>query len=377
MKIVVAMDSFKGSMSSMEAGRVVRKAAHMVDEELDVDVFPLADGGEGTMETLIYGLGGRIEKLYAVGPLGAPVPCEYGIVEDQKLAIIEMAKVAGLTLVPEETRMPFYTTTYGVGELIRHAIGKGCRKFIIGIGGSATNDGGIGMLQALGFGLVDQDGRQVQYGAIGLSELAMITTAGAMPELAECEFQIACDVKNPLCGENGCSYVFAPQKGATKEQVELMDQWLLQYAQLAKTVNPKANRHAEGAGAAGGMGFAFCTFLNGTLESGSEIVARALEIEDAIQEADLVITGEGCLDGQSAMGKGPLHVASIAKKYNKKVVALVGSVGEGASMCHEQGVDAYFPIVQRPMQLQEAMEPVVARGSLEATMIQVLRLLAE
>lgn len=377
MKIVVAMDSFKGSMTSMEAGRVVRKAAHMVDEEIEVEVFPLADGGEGTMETLIYGLGGRIEKLYAAGPLGAPVACEYGIVEKKKLAIIEMAKVAGLTLVPEESRLPLYTTTYGMGELIRHAIGKGCRDFIIGIGGSATNDGGIGMLQALGFGVVDIDGNQVQFGAIGLKELVAITTGGAMPELLECHFQIACDVTNPLCGENGCSYVYGPQKGATDSEIEDMDLWLHKYAEIAKKVNPNANRRAAGAGAAGGMGFAFSTFFNSTLESGSQIVAKTLELERAIEEADLVITGEGRIDGQSAMGKGPMYIAQIAKNYHKKAVALVGCVGDGADLCHEQGIDAYFPILQGPIALEDAMKPEIARKNMEATVIQVLRLLAD
>lgn len=377
MKVVVAVDSFKGCMTSLEAGRTIRLAIHKVDEEVEVDVFPLADGGEGTLKTLVKEMGGKTVTTYATGPLGAPVECEYGIVEEQKLAIIEMANVAGLTLVPEETRKPLYTTTYGVGELIRQAIDKGCREFIIGIGGSATNDGGIGMLQALGFGMLDADGKQVKFGAGGLEDLYLITARGAMPELSECTFKIACDVTNPLCGENGCSKVYGPQKGATEEEIEQMDKWLSRYGKLAKEVIEDADMEYPGAGAAGGIGFAFRTFLNGSLESGSQLVTDMFLIEEAIKEADLVITGEGCLDGQSVMGKGPVHVAKIAKKYHKKVVALAGSIGEGAEMCNEHGIDAYFPILQRITDLEEAMKTEVARKNLIDTVVQVMRILSD
>lgn len=377
MKIVVAVDSFKGCMSSMEIGRTIRLAMHKVDEELDVEVFPLADGGEGTLHALIYELGGKVIKTFATGPLGAPVSCEYGIVEDQKLAIIEMASVAGLDLVPEETRKPLFTTTYGVGELIKQAVEKGCRDFIIGIGGSATNDGGIGMLQALGFGILDGDGNQVKFGASGLEDLCMITARGKMKELEECRFRIACDVKNPLCGENGCSKVFGPQKGATKEEIEQMDKWLKRYGKLAKEVEEAADINFEGAGAAGGLGFAFHTFLKGELESGSKIVVDALNIEEAIKEADLVVTGEGRIDGQTIMGKAPIQIAKLGKKYDKKVIALAGSIGEDAYLCHEHGMDAFFSIVQGPMSLVEAMRPEVARKNLIATVEQVLRTLSD
>ncbi len=377
MKVVVAVDSYKGCMTSLEAGRTIRLAIHTVDEELDVDVFPLADGGEGTLNVLVNEMGGRLVSTYATGPLGAPVQCEYGIVEDKKLAIIEMAGVAGLTLVPEETRKPLYTTTYGVGELIRQAIDRGCREFIIGIGGSATNDGGIGMLQALGFGMLDADGKQVKFGANGLEELCLITARGAMPELSECTFKIACDVTNPLCGENGCSKVYGSQKGATAEEIEQMDKWLYRYGRLAKEVKEDADIDYPGAGAAGGIGFAFRTFLNASLESGSKIVTDAFMIEDAIKEADLIITGEGCLDGQSVMGKGPVHIAKIAKQYDKKVIALAGSIGEGAELCNDHGIDAYFPILQTAMDLEEAMKVEVARKNLIATVVQVMRILSD
>lgn len=377
MKVVVAVDSFKGCMSSMEAGRTIRLAMHKVDEELDVEVFPLADGGEGTMQILTRELGGTIVKTFVTGPLGAPVPCEYGVVENRNLAIIEIAKVAGLTLVPEETRKPLYTTTYGVGEIIRQAVERGCREFIIGLGGSATNDGGIGMLQALGFGMLDADGKQVRFGAGGLEDLYVITSRGALPQLSECSFHVACDVKNPLCGDEGCSKVFGPQKGATPEEVLQMDQWLMHYGKLAKEVIEHVDMDREGAGAAGGLGFAFSTFLNGNLESGSQIVMDILKIEEAIKESDLVITGEGCIDGQSVMGKGPIHVAKLGKKHNKKVVALAGCIGEDAQLCNDHGIDAYFPIIQRTMDMDEAMNPEVARENLMATVIQVMRILSD
>lgn len=377
MKVVVAVDSFKGCMSSMEAGRTIRLAMHKVDEELDVEVFPMADGGEGTMEILTRELGGKIVKTFVTGPLGAPVSSEYGIVADRNLAIIEVAKVAGLTLVPEETRKPLFTTTYGVGEVIRQAIEQGCRDFIIGLGGSATNDGGIGMLQALGFGLLDGDGNQVRFGAGGLEDLYVITTKNALPELAQCTFRVACDVKNPLCGEQGCSTVFGPQKGATSEEVIQMDQWMKKYGKLAKEVVEFADMDCEGAGAAGGLGFAFSTFLNGDLQSGSGIVMDILELEEAIKESDLVITGEGCLDRQSVMGKGPVHVAKLGKKHNKKVIAIAGSIGEDAELCNEYGIDAYFPILQRVIDMEEAMKPEVARENLMATVIQIMRILSD
>ena len=377
MKVVVAMDSFKGCMDSLELGRTIRLAMHQVDEELDVEVFPLADGGEGTMKTLTKELGGRIIKTYATGPLGAPVECEYGVIENKKLAIIEMAGVAGLPLVPEETRKPLYTTTYGVGELILQAIDRGCREFIIGIGGSATNDGGIGMLQALGFGMLDSDGKQVPFGAVGLKHLCLITSKEVNKKLSECHFKIACDVENPLCGENGCSYVFAPQKGATKQEIEKMDQWMRRYGNLAKEVREQADMHYKGAGAAGGLGFAFRTFLNADLESGSKIVIDTLGMEESIKESDLVVTGEGCIDGQSIMGKGPIEVAQIGKKYKKKLVALAGCIGKDAAICNEYGIDAYFPIIQRAMHINEAMKPEVARENLIATVIQVMRILSD
>ena len=303
MNIVVAMDSFKGSLSSIEAGQAVRAGITQADPSAQVTVRPLADGGEGTVEALISGMGGQRQQVTVTGPLGAPVVCTYGILPATGTAVVEMSGAAGLPLVPEPQRDPLYTTTYGVGEVIRHAIAQGCRRFLVGIGGSATNDGGVGMLQALGYGFWDAEGRPIPHGAQGLSQLARITLDRVLPQLAECQFRVACDVTNVLCGPQGCSAVYGPQKGATPEMVQDMDQWLDHYAQLARAVYPDtAHPDAPGTGAAGGLGFAFQTFTRGVLEPGVSIVLEETHLEKFIREADLVITGEGRLDGQTSMG---------------------------------------------------------------------------
>lgn len=371
MKIVIAMDSLKGCLTSMEAGKAVAEGIRRADPKADIKVMPLADGGEGTADSLIMGMGGKERKIRATGPLGTMVGCGYGMIGENRTAVMEMACVAGLPLVPPEKRNPMDTTTYGVGEIIKDAIGKGCRNFIIGIGGSATNDGGIGMLQALGFGFLDKDGRQTAFGAKGLADLACITDTGAMKELKECRFRIACDVSNPLCGSNGCSAVYGPQKGADASMVARMDRWMERYALLAKEKYAEADMWKEGTGAAGGLGFAFLTFLNGTLEPGVNIILDETGIERHLKEADLVITGEGRMDKQTAMGKAPLGVARLAKKYGKTVIALAGSAEEG---CGQEEIDAYFSILQQPAALEEAMEPQTAEKNLSVTAEQAYRL---
>ena len=232
MNVVIAMDSFKGSLSGIEAGNGVKEGILRAMPNTNVCVYPLADGGEGTVEALVLGMNGKLEKVVVTGPLGEPVECTYGILESTGTAVIEMSGAAGITLVPEQERNPLNTTTFGVGEVIKDAIKKGCRHFIVGIGGSATNDGGIGMLQALGYGMLDCNGKQVAYGAKGLEQWVPIRDEDVIPELKECDFRIACDVVNPLCGENGCSAVFGPQKGATSAMITRMDQWLEAYANL-------------------------------------------------------------------------------------------------------------------------------------------------
>ena len=372
MKVVIAIDSFKGSLTSLQAGQAVAEGIRRADSTIQTEVCPLADGGEGTVEALTTAMGGKIQTITVTNPLGEKIQCQYGIA--QKIAIIEMAAAAGITLISEEQKHPLYTTTYGVGEMIKDAIKKGCRRFIVGIGGSATNDGGIGMLQALGYGFLDSDNRQVCYGALGLSQLQKITTENVLPELKECKFHIACDVTNPLCGEQGCSAVFGAQKGATKEMIQNMDKWLRNYAVLAKSIVSNANCDAAGTGAAGGIGFAFLTFTNAILESGIEIVLRETNLENKIKTADVVVTGEGKLDKQTAMGKAPIGVAKLAKKYHKTVVAFAGSVTTEAKICNENGIDAYFSILRGVVSLEQAMQYEFARQNMIETSEQVFRL---
>lgn len=376
MIITVAIDSLKGSLSSLEAGAAIRDGIHNVYPDAEVRVRPLADGGEGTVEALVAGMGGKLETVTVTGPLGHPVACAYGILEETRTAIVEMSGAAGITLVPESERNPLHTTTYGVGEVIRDAISKGCRRFIVGIGGSATNDGGIGMLQALGYGMLTENGTPVPAGAKGLQVLRKITTDQVIPELQDCTFQIACDVTNPLCGERGASAVYGPQKGATPEMVQDMDRWLADYAALAKEAIPTADPNYPGTGAAGGLGFAFLTFTHAVLESGIQIVLKETALEEYVKDADIVITGEGRLDSQTVMGKAPVGVAEIAKKYNKPVLAFAGCVTKDARACNGGGIDAYFPILRRVVTLQEAMEPENARENMIATVEQVFRLIA-
>ncbi len=377
MKAVIAIDSFKGSLSSQEAGQAAAAGIKRVFPDAVTQVCPLADGGEGTVETLISGMGGTIRRLSVTGPLGEKVTGRYGVLEDGVTAVMEMADAAGITMVLPEQRNPLYTTTYGVGETIRDAVKEGCRKFIIGIGGSATNDGGVGMLQALGFEFMDGAGKPVAFGAQGLEKLVCIGTGHAMEELADCEFHIACDVKNALCGPEGCSEVFGPQKGADDAMIRQMDAWLADYAALAAAAfeGEAVDPDYPGSGAAGGLGFAFRTFLHGSLEPGVELILRETKLEEKLQDADVVVTGEGRLDGQTVMGKAPVGVAALAKKYGKKVVAFSGCVTEDARACNAHGIDAFFPIVRGAVSLEEAMDRENAARNMTDTAEQVFRLM--
>lgn len=375
MKVVVAIDSLKGSLTSPEAGEAIQEGILRAISDAEVIVRPLADGGEGTVEALTRGMNGRYEKITVTDPLGRPTDAVYGILEDLHTAIIEMSAAAGITLIDAKDRNPMNTTTYGVGEMIKDAIGKGCRHFFIGIGGSATNDGGIGMLQALGYGMLDTEGKQVSLGAKGLAELVSITDEDVLPELKECTFQIACDVKNPLCGELGCSAIFGPQKGATPDMIAQMDSWLGKYALLTANRYKKADSNYPGTGAAGGMGFAFLSYMNAELRSGVQIVLEETKLEEYVKDADIVVTGEGCLDGQSVMGKAPIGVAALAKKHHKKVIAFAGCVTEDAKVCNQNGIDAFFPILRNVVTREEAMHTDNARRNMTDTAEQVFRLI--
>ena len=348
------MDSFKGSLTSIEAGQAVKEGILQAFPHAEVDISPLADGGEGTVDALCCDGVGEIERLSVLGPVGEAVSAKYGILSNG-IGVIEIAEAAGLTLIPVEKRDPLYTTTYGVGELILDAVGKGCREFIIGLGGSGTNDGGVGMLTALGWQFTDRYGLPIATGAAGLKELCNIDHSCVRAELKQCRFRVACDVKNPLLGVNGCSAVFGPQKGASAQSVANMDRWMENYASVVKHHYPTAETMLPGGGAAGGMGFAFATFLGGSLEPGARIVAEVCDLERRIAECDIVITGEGCLDGQTAMGKGPIHIAQLGKKHGKKVIAFAGCIGQNAEACLKEGVTAYYGILPEGMTKEAGM----------------------
>ena len=380
MNIVIAIDSLKGSLSSFEAGKAIEEGIRKVYNKASIVIRPIADGGEGTVEALTLGMNGKLETVTVTGPLGKTVEAVYGILQQsetrkEKTAIIEISSAAGITLISENERNPLKTTTYGVGEIIKDAIAKGCRHFIIGIGGSATNDGGIGMLQSLGFGLLDNSGNQVKFGAEGLSDLCKITDENAIPELKECTFRIACDVTNTLCGKYGASAVYGRQKGATSEMIINMDKWLEAYAFLSREKYDRSNINTPGTGAAGGLGFAFLTFTNSVLESGIKIVLEETALEEYIKNTDIVITGEGKLDNQTAMGKAPIGVASIAKKYNKPVIAFSGCVEENAKVCNDHGIDAFFPIIRNIVSLSEAMDSDNSKKNMTDAVEQVFRLI--
>lgn len=373
MKIVIAMDSFKGSLSSTDAGKAAATGILRAFPEAEIKVFPVADGGEGTVDALVYGLNGSCRTVTVSDPLGRPIEAQYGILPDQT-AVIEMAAASGLPLLSESERNPMVTTTYGFGEMIADAIHQGCRSFILGIGGSATNDCGIGCLQALGFGFYDKDRKQVPYGAAGMSQVHHIVTKQVMPELRECHFHVACDVTNPLCGENGCSAVFAPQKGADTAMIAEMEQSMQRFSTMVNRYYPDSDADLPGSGAAGGLGFALRSFLNAKLKPGINVVINQTGIESAIRDADVVVTGEGRLDSQTVMGKVPVGIAKIAKKYGLPVIAFCGCVGDGAEICNQHGIDAYFPILRSISKDEEALKPMTAKKNLADTAEQVFRL---
>ena len=367
MKVVIAIDSMKGSLSSLEGGAAIAEGVKRACPGAECVVRPLADGGEGTVEALALGLGGGLRRVTVTGPAGRPTEATYGVVG--ATAVMEMAQVAGITLVSGAERNPLLTTTYGVGEMIADAIGAGCRDFIVGIGGSATNDGGAGMLQALGFRLLDADGNDVPRGGAGLAKLARIVPP-ADRRLADVRFHVACDVTNPLCGEKGASAVFGPQKGATPAMVAELDAALARFASVSG-----GDANAPGAGAAGGLGFAFRTFLGGELRSGVKLVLDETRFADYAKDADVVVTGEGRLDAQTAMGKAPVGVAEVAKRFGRPVIAFAGCVTEDATVVNAHGIDAFFPILRTVGTLEEALDKGRAAANLTATAEQAFRLI--
>ncbi|RBP04902.1 glycerate kinase [Rossellomorea aquimaris] len=352
MNILIAPDSFKGSLSSLEVGTIMEKA--FLDESLSfkTNVIPMADGGEGTLETLLYATEGMKVHTTATGPLGKKISTEYGVLGDKKTAVIEIASIAGLPMVPIEKRNPYHTTSFGIGEVILSAIEDGFRSFIIALGGSSTNDGGFGMLQALGVTFHNEEGDSVRPFGKDLGSIVKMDWSTLHPLVDECTFHIASDVENPLCGETGASSVFGPQKGATKDQVNELDQQLLHYSQLFKREKGIDFQNTNGAGAAGGLGFAFL-HLKGKIESGAKLVAEASNLSTAILKADWILTGEGQSDYQTLFGKLPSYIASIAKQHQTPVSLIAGSLGEGYQTLYEDFTSCHS-IAIGPMALQES-----------------------
>ena len=375
MKVVVAIDSLKGSLSSIEAGMAIRDGVLAAKSDAEVIVKPLADGGEGTTDALIEGMNGKRIDLTVTGPMGTPVNAYYGYLADSHTTVMEMASAAGITLVPAAEKNPLLATSYGVGEMMNDALQRGCRNFIIGIGGSATNDGGIGMLKALGVRFLDENGEDAGEGGQALAKVTQIDVSGLNPLLKECHIQVACDVNNPLCGENGSTYVYGPQKGVTEDMKKQLDKDMAHFAMVTSETLGNDYHDTPGAGAAGGLGFAFLSYIGATLTPGIELILDAVRLEQELPNADIVVTGEGCLDFQTAMGKAPVGVARLAKKYHAKVIAFAGSVTKEASACNKEGIDAFFPILRNICTLEEAMDPANARANLTATVEQVFRLL--
>lgn len=373
MKVVIAVDSFKGSMSSMEAGKAVAEGVMAARPEAKIVIKPLADGGEGTTDAMIEGLGAEKIEIEVTGPYETPVSTYYGYLKESKTAVLEMAAAAGITL--SEERNPMSATTYGVGEMILDALKRGCQNFIIGIGGSATNDGGVGMLRALGYEFLDKEGKDVGNGAQALGRIVQIKTDKKSPLLSGAHFQVACDVTNPLCGENGATYVFGPQKGVSENQKSELDHAMKHYANVTSELLGYDYSEVAGTGAAGGLGFAFLAYLPSELTPGIELILNTIELEKELQDADVVVTGEGKLDFQTAMGKAPVGVAKRAKKYGARIIAFAGSVTPEAKACNEVGIDAYFPIVRGITTLAEAMNTESAKKNLMMTTEQVFRLL--
>jgi len=353
MKIVVAPDSFKGSLTAVEVSDAIEQGVREIFPGAEIVKIPMADGGDGTVQCLVNATGGEILREKVTGPLGNGVLASYGILGDEKTAVIEMAEASGLTLVPENKRNPLITTTYGTGQLIKSALDQGCRKMIIGIGGSATNDGGAGMVQALGAKLLDKDTEEIGFGGGELKKVFRIDTKYLDNRLSETKVLIASDVSNPLCGSKGAARIYGPQKGATPEIIEELDESLGHFAEIIKRDLNKDIKDIPGAGAAGGLGAGLMAFLNAELRPGIEIIIEVVRLDQAIKDADMVITGEGKIDSQTIYGKAPIGVAKIAKKYNIPVIAVAAIIGDDVDIVHQHGIDNLIKVSEPPMSLTE------------------------
>ncbi|URZ15064.1 glycerate kinase family protein [Clostridium felsineum] len=371
--VVLAPDSFKESMTAKEVCSAMEKGIKRVNDKVNCISVPMADGGEGTMQSLVDATGGKIYSIEAVGPLLNKVQAQYGILGNGEVGVIEMASASGIHLVPLDKRNPLVTTTYGTGELIKACLDKGVKKILIGIGGSATNDGGAGAIKALGAKFLDEKGEDIGLGGGNLDKLSKIDLSQLDSRLNKVEIEVACDVSNPLCGENGASNIFGPQKGATKEIIEVLDKNLEHYAKIIKKQLNKDVMDVSGAGAAGGLGAGLVAFVDGKLKPGIELVIKYSLLEEKLKNCDFVLTGEGSIDYQTKFGKTPIGVAKLAKKYNKPVIALAGKVGSGIEDLYEEGIDSIFGIVRGAETLEKALKD--GKENIEKASENVMRLI--
>lgn len=355
MRILICPDSFKDCMPAKQVAEHLARGIQRVLPKAEVKILPLADGGEGTVRSLLDSAGGHIEKVKALDPLLRPIDAFYGILGDSQTAVIEMAAASGLELLKSDERNPMMTSTYGTGELIKHAMDKGCKKIIIGLGGSATNDGGMGAAMALGVKFYDAYGKELKQGGGFLGNLQKIDSSGIDKRLNNCKILLACDVTSTLFGSEGASYLFGPQKGADIAQVKQLDLNLQHYASVIKEHTDKDLGNMPGSGAAGGMAVGLMAFTNAEIKKGFDVVKELVQLEQWIAWADYIITGEGKMDFQTQFGKTPSGVANIAIKYNKPVIAVAGALDEGYEALYEIGLTSIFPIVDRPIQLSEAI----------------------
>lgn len=360
MKIVIAPDSFKESMTALEAATAIEEGFKEIIPDAEYTKVPMADGGEGTVQTVIDATGGTMKKIRVTGPLFEPVEASYGLSGDKKLAVIEMASSSGLETIKEDQKNPLKTTTLGFGELIFDALETGVDELLLGIGGSATNDGGVGMVMALGGKLLDKNNKSISPTGAGLKELASINLSDLHPRLKEISIRVASDIDNPLTGKNGAAYIYGPQKGATPKQVKILDDNLRQYAHVIHTELDKEVEKIPGAGAAGGLGAGLIAFLNAELQRGGDLLVEILDLENKIKNADLVITGEGNINHQTIFGKTPVAVSKVANKYEVPVIAIAGSLTKGYESVYEEGISSVFSIIPR----LSSLETVLSEGKI-------------
>lgn len=375
MKVMVAIDSYKGSISSSEASNAISLGIQDVYPNCEITALPLADGGEGTVEALVNATKGQFILKTITGPMREKIDAIYGILGNGRTAVIEVVAACGLTLVPIEKRNPLITTTFGVGELICDAMEKGCREFIIGLGGSSTNDAGVGMLQALGYRFLNENNEEVGYGGKELQHIRKIDRSKVYPLVEDCTFKVACDVNNPLFGLDGAAFVFGPQKGASREMILELDQGLKSFRNVVFQELGKDINQIPGAGSAGGLGAAFAGFLHADLQSGIQLVMEIIHLEEKIKNIDIIITGEGKLDGQTSMGKAPFGISQLAQKYNIPVIALAGGIPRNASPLNTSGMTSIFSILNEPMSLEDAMDYRTTFDNLYLVTNQIFRLI--